>query len=129
MSDGYAGYMLMLSTVVPVAGSVGVAIHWLVKAWIVNKKTKTYHQTVRRIKEEARAKFSEDDPKSFDWVNQETNKRLAEKGFRKKTGMLVGDFSAASRVGAFLMPVAQQVDQWILIVSAIIGVILMGFGL
>jgi hypothetical protein len=118
----------MLSTIVPVAGSIGVAIHWLVNKWMVNKKTKIYHHIVKQVKEEAAAKLFENSQSSNDWVTQEQEKRLQAAGFKSTGGISPIDFDAAQYVGSYPMPVAQQVDQWVLIVTAIIGVILMGFG-
>jgi hypothetical protein len=123
------GYMLLLSTVVPVAGSVGVAIHWLVKAWITGKKTRAYHCITDQITTEASAKFTKDDSRSYDWIEKETETRLKKGGFKTTDGLTVGDIDAASRVGAFPTSLSQQIDQWVLIITAVLGVILMGFSL
>jgi hypothetical protein len=121
--------MITWSTVVPVVGSLYVAIHWLVDAWKVNRKTKIYHQIDHAIREEAKSKFDDSDLTSFDWIRSETDIRLKAAGFKDDEGITMGDTAAASRVGSLKMPVAQQIDQWILIVSSIVGVVLMSLGL
>jgi hypothetical protein len=122
------GYMLLLSTVVPVTGSIVVAIHWLLTDCLVRRNTRTYHRIDGQVRAEAAAKFPENDRSSYDWISQEEEKRLQAAGFKNTGGISPSDFDAAQYVGSYPMPVAQHMDQWILIVTAIIGVILMGFG-
>lgn len=120
--------MLIFSTIIPVVGSIGVAIHWLIDARLIRKKTCIYHRVDKQVRAEAAAKFSKDDLSSYDWIEKELTKRLNDYGVKETDGIRVGDIEAASRIGSLLMPKAQEIDQWVLIVTAVIGVILMGFG-
>jgi hypothetical protein len=121
--------MLTLSTIIPVVGSIGVAIHWLMDARSVRKKTRLYHRVDKQIRTEAAAKFRKDDHSSSDWIEKELAKRLREGGIKDTDGIPVADFDAAMRIGSLPISKAAEADQWVLIITAITGVILMGLGL
>lgn len=106
----------------------GVSVHCLITAWRNGRRTRAYHRIFRQVRTDAAAKsFNEGSPPD-DWINLEFEERWRAAGFKDKDGIRVGDFDAAMYVGSLSVPISQQIDQWVLIISAITGVVLMSLG-
>jgi hypothetical protein len=119
--------MITLSTVIPVIGSLYVATHWLVSACYVTRKTKAYWRIGEELDKELEKKTFDTESAKQTWQREEFGKRLEREGIKGKLSL--GDLDIAIMLKSFPVPKAQQVDQWILIVTSVIGVILMGFNL
>lgn len=126
----YSQRMLTLSTLVPVAAGLFVAGHVLVSAYSAKRERAFRTQTAITVEAEAEERFSGGRAGSSEWQRAETERRLKAKGYDPyPASATYAAVQAAAATDRGTLSTGQQVDQWILIASAVAGVVLMGLGL
>lgn len=126
----YSHRMLTFSTLVPVAAGLFVAGHVLVSSRSAKREHGFRAETMVAVGEEAIERFPDDVAACTDWRESEMKRRLEERGYEANPiRATYASVQAAAAMDRGTLSTGQQVDQWILITSAVAGVVLMGFGL